>query len=44
MNICKAVGKWYWLPHWMNHISYKESGWKLYRWGYWNFSFNYKEE
>lgn len=43
MDIYKGIGKWCWFPRLINNISYKQAGWKLYRWGYWNFSFTYKQ-
>lgn len=36
INIVRGIGKFYWKPTWFNTYSYKDSGYKCYRWGYWN--------
>ena len=38
ITVCKGVGKFYWKPTWLNIYSYIDSGYKTYRWGYWNLS------
>lgn len=42
MRICRGLGKWYWVPRWLNTVSYKDAGFKIYRWGYWNLSVDIK--
>ena len=28
MRICRGLGKWYWVPRWLNTVSYKDAGFK----------------